>query len=195
MVQLEEKDLIGAGVARWCYAHPTDPALCIKIRRRKRRGRKQQRRELETLKRLQARGADLTGISAFRGITRTTLGKGYLYDMIRDQDGEPSRSLRHYFETRPEWRPRLVDLLRELRDSLFQERVLFYDLHDGNIQCRIGPEDRIDLIVIDGVGDRARLPFLNCFPSVLEKKLRRNWDQSVVKMLRHHPWLADFGEL
>ena len=195
MVNLGEQDLIGSGVARWCYAHPDELNTCIKIQRQSRRGRKQQRRELKCLRALQARGADLRMISAFKGVIATNLGKGYLYEMIRDEDGTPSRSLRYYFTNEPEMRSHLVGLLRELGAYLFTERVVFYDVHDGNIQCRLGAQGEVELIVVDGLGDRARLPFLNWFPAILERKIQRNWALSVANMNGRYTWLADFEAL
>ena len=98
---LEDSDLIGTGTRRYCYDFPGIPRFCIKIPKIGRHGRVQQRREVKYYQGLERRGVPTDLITNYHGSLQTSLGKGYVYDAVRDADGRVSQSLAEYTESEP----------------------------------------------------------------------------------------------
>jgi len=90
-----ESDPVGQGRERLCYQHPDDASRLIKVSS----GgvSVQSQREIDFYRRLQRRDdVAYTHIPRFYGVVATSRGRGIMVDLIRDFDGEISRSMRWY---------------------------------------------------------------------------------------------------
>ena len=191
-VQLTEQDLIGKGTRRLCYEFPGNPAYCIKIPKAKKNGVLQQRREVKYYEKLQRRGISTDLITNYHGCIETSLGTGYVYDAVRDEDGNISRHLELYLREQPEHYLEYLRLLREIEQYLFENQVLFYDLNTWNILCRKTGKDSFEPYIIDGVGDVVAIPVLNLSRALVSQKIRRRWMRLIRKLTKRFDWMSEY---
>lgn len=88
MIVLTEDLFIGRGYERACYRHPMDRNLCIKVSETGRIPRKQQNPvEFKYHKKLAARNIDWSHIARCHGWIETDKGKGLVFDLKHDENG------------------------------------------------------------------------------------------------------------
>lgn len=190
MLTLRDELFLGEGTKRKCYAHPDDPTLCIKITSE--RGLRSVNREIRYLNMLRRRGKPLTQIADFIGKIQTNIGDGEVYQLVRDFDGQVSRSLRHYLSTEDDVLiARMVAAIVELREYLFQSSILFSDLTVDNLLVRNERDGGVKLIVVDGVGDNNQIQILEYFKYFGEKHCRKKWNSFVLKTVDEFPKLVN----
>ena len=192
-VELVEADLIGTGTRRFCYAYPDKPEFCIKIPRQTKNGQLQQRREIKYYSRLKKRGVPTERVTRFHQVVSTSLGDGYVYDAIRDFDGECSLQLIHYLNNEPERVSEYLAMIKLLESYFFDNEVLFYDLNPYNILCRKSQDDNLEPFVIDGVGDVVAIPVLNYSRYLLKKKIERRWLRFIKQMKKRCDWMTQYS--
>ena len=95
MLTLESSALIGRGLRRECYFHPEDENKCIKVVVSG--DHKETRREQSYYRLLEKRNISWRMLARFYGNVDTNLGEGAVFDLIRDYNGEISKTLGHYF--------------------------------------------------------------------------------------------------
>ncbi len=173
------------GRERRCYLHPQDPDKVIKIP--KGAETVQTRRELVFFRNLQKRGfADYSHLPRFYGTVETNLGQGLVIELIRDRDGQISRSLNWYIDngmTRDEVETHFLRLKQYLLENL----VIFnHDLTSGNMLLRKAEDDCGKLVIIDGLGDVVAIPWFNRIPAHARAKIERRWNRLVTRFYQHH---------
>lgn len=106
------------------------------------------------------------------GMFPTDLGPGLVLDLIRDGDGQISRSLRELMSTG--YAPETFHAaFEELGDFLRQHLVMTRSLLDHNIVAQQRSDGQWKLYIIDGVGDRAWLPLARWSRSLGRAKVNR----------------------
>lgn len=173
MLQLTT-DPIGKGKERSCYVHPEDPTKAIKISHAK--IRTQSKREIKFYRKLEKRGhRSNRHIPKFYGLCDTSIGKGILVDLIRDYDGQISKPLNWYLaEGYPieDFESSLDDLI----ESFLQNLVIFnHDMTVGNLLFQKISMSRGRLVAIDGLGDVVAIDWLDVFPALVRRKIKRRW--------------------
>ena len=100
-ILLSDEHIIAKGNARVCYLHPLNQNLCIKlpVRAKSIRGIK---KETNYYKFLKKKNIDWTMIARYHGPIKTNLGVGEVFDLIRDDDGSISKSMRYYLRSSDE---------------------------------------------------------------------------------------------
>ena len=154
---------IGAGSTRDCFAHPRDPALCIKVPRTP-QGSKMCAREARYLDRVRRRfpAADMARLPRYRGRVTTDHGPGWLQDRVLDASGEPSPTLARaldrsgYADAPARWDAAFADFVGWLLAQPFELR----DLTPTNLCVQGLAEGGLRLVPIDGLSPRATLPRL-----------------------------------
>lgn len=170
-IQLDkERDYIGKGKERVCYVHPDNSQIAIKITYGE--VNKQTKRELKYYRKLGKRkDLSYTHIPRYLGAVETSLGRGHMFDLIRDYDGEISQSLLSYLEKGTPLESFNADL-EKLRKSLLENGIISnHDMYAGNILYRRSSESTGDLVVIDGLGDTVFINWLNILKSHRRKRL------------------------
>lgn len=190
---LDESGLIGKGTRRYCYHFPDMPRLCIKIPKVNRHGKVQQRREVKYYQSLSRRGVPTNLITNYHGSLQTSLGKGYVYDAVRDADGSISRSLAKYTESDPARYPEYIKVLDAIENYLFDHLVIVYDLNAYNILCRQNDQGNLEPFIIDGVGDIVAIPVLNLSKNLVRQKIRRRWLRFINRMTQKHDWMSEYS--
>ena len=172
---LNDDLFLGEGRKRRTYSHPTDKYLCIKISSQ--RGLRSARREIGYFKRLHWYGKSFDKIADFKGTVETNFGKGDMYELIRDYNGEISKNLDYYFSLNDKYiTSKILKSIEELRAYLIKEYILISDLALDNVLLKQGHQDSFKAIVIDGIGDNNQIPILEFMKPWGIKRNAKKWE-------------------
>lgn len=185
MLILPDELLIARGGRRLVFAHPDDPARCLKVSAPNRspaeiRARKcwykrlrpvhsydDNHLELIEYRRLAASIPDPTPhMPALYGMTGTNRGPALMQDRIRNADGSTAPNLRDYI---PSIRgnatlcERLQAAVARFTHWFSSNHVVVHDLHLKNVLVRDEGDD-LRLILIDGLGAYSLVPFEHLLP-------------------------------
>lgn len=203
---LSDKAPFARGGNRLCFVHPEAPERCVKVRRpdftladlrRSKRFPKNLRplsafddnaEEDRVLRLFEKRFGDpvFSHVSRGFGFVETDFGRGLVSELIRDEDGRISRSLKQYI-----WENGYADDCRAAAEALcrcWEELgVPSRDLLVHNIVVQRNKEGRVRrLVVIDGLGSSDFIPFA-LLPSFMKRaKARRktaNFHQRIEKTI------------
>ncbi|WP_299112940.1 YrbL family protein [uncultured Winogradskyella sp.] len=179
MIQLNDEFYIGEGEIRFCYEHPHNKQLCIKIPRPE-TTREYTNKELLYFKKLSKRNKSKYSYpfySDFHHEEATNLGLGQIFDLVRDETtGEISKTLEYYLtENNIIEDKRLKQALDVLKQQMAKHKVFTRDLRARNICCKLNKDDSIELIIIDGIGHRDFFPFADWFHYFSKKKVDRTF--------------------
>lgn len=177
MININELNLIGKGTNRLCYEHPTDEHLCIKITHSD--DFSEMKREIEYYKILQQQNISWDYIARYHGSVSTSQGQGEIFDLIKDYDGEISKTLSFYLQTEEKTKTlhNPVPLLESLKAYILEEMIVVKDLNTKNMLYQKINEQEVRLILIDGVLNNDYLPFTKYIPFFTRKKILRLWDR------------------
>lgn len=194
-VRLEGLEPFATGGRRWCFVDPRDPDKCIKVNRTDdlRFGRTQRglilpakwRRpydnnldEHRQLSRLMRRigEAKYDHLPRTYGFVETDLGEGLVMDLIRDEAGPISRTLRQMIVEGVD-AASFMPAFEQLGAYLLRHRVMTRALLDHNIVGQDLGRDRGEarwrLVMIDGMGDPAWLRPGALVPAIDRRRIRR----------------------
>lgn len=171
MIQLSDDLIIGKGRDRVCYVHPHEKNLCIKISIG---SNKQSKREARYFNFLESRQADLSKISIFQGNVITNLGKGYAFDLIRDEDGSVAKTLRQCLESKIFTIDEIQPKLHDLREYLAKNKICVRDVSPSNISCQETSQG-INLFIIDGVSNANINPLTIRLQSLVNSSIAKAW--------------------
>ena len=180
MIELHPSHLIGKGRTRSCYRHPDDPQKCIKIDRRTHGGpTEKEAAYYGKLARIRP-GLSYTHIPRFHGMVVTTLGRGGVFDLIRDEtSGEISKTFLDCIASGEVTvnDPRWLEAYRVYMKTLYDEAIIIRDFNPGNLCVRRMRDGGYRLVTIDGIGHRDFLPLCDYCLWFARRKLRRqvNW--------------------
>ncbi|WP_409306411.1 PhoP regulatory network protein YrbL [Pectobacterium sp. B1J-3] len=179
VLDLSPSLFIGKGRHRKCYQHPNDSSLCVKVVYNPTRGgKKELKRELNYYRHLQKRRIDWRILPSFHGQVDTTQGTGYIFDLIRDYDGSPSKSLNDYLPK--DFHDSVNDatlhaLLSELKQDLIKNRIITMTLKAQNILYKKESSTTGRLVVVDNIGNAAFFPLANYVDTLSITKIERTW--------------------
>lgn len=179
MINLHDAHYIGEGEIRFCYEHPNDKDLCVKIPRQE-TTREYTNKELLYFKKLSKR--DKTKYkypfySDFHNEVETNLGLGQVFDLVRDETNEEiSKTLEHYLTNPSDIKDDQLKLaLADLKQQMIKYRVFTRDLRARNICCKVKQNGDIELVIIDGIGHRDFFPFADWVNYFSKKKIDRTF--------------------
>ncbi|MGI9286263.1 MAG: YrbL family protein [Pseudomonadales bacterium] len=187
MLQISDSHLIGKGSERTCYVHPENSAQCIKINHSTLK--KQSNNELKYLTILLQRNISWQHIPKFYGMVQTNLGEGMVYDLVRDYDGAVSNTLAHYLtsEIDVEETRQIVVALQEFRDYLLSQHIMVRDPNATNFALQKCNQNRVQLVLIDGIGNANFAPLFNQLNWFVDMKIKRKWNHFERSLLNKHP--------
>lgn len=177
MININQKDLIGKGTNRSCYLHPDNNCLCIKITHSN--DNSEMIKEIKYYKELEKRNISWEHIAEYHGSVQTTLGKGEVFDLVRDYDGEISKTLLYYIqkEERTASISNPVHLLKYLKEYTLEQLVVVKDLNTKNILVQKSSQNDCKLVLIDGVINNEYIPIGKQFNFFTKKKILRLWKE------------------
>jgi hypothetical protein len=192
---LQGLEPFGVGGRRACYVHPLDSLKCVKVlrtdarrtvRHKKtiipahwRRAYDNNAHEKRVLEDLEKRIGPAMGRHLPRsyGMVPTDLGPGFVLDLVRDQDGRISRSLRELITTGyalEKLRPSFDEFGYFLSENLILTRKLL----DHNLVVSMQADTPGRMVLIDGLGDPAFIPFSRWIPHLGRAKIARRIEEA-----------------
>lgn len=167
MIQLTKKHFIGQGLFRSCYHHPLRSDMCIKIGHPSVQESKldKEHHYLEKLqKRISLRKEDYPFFSQYHGKIKTNLGTGALYDIVTDSNSKNISQTLYYYIVNKEHSIEDITLqnaLKNLLDTMNFHKVIARDLTAVNICCKINKNNKLEMIIVDGIGHRYFIPLVD----------------------------------
>jgi len=190
IISLNDDLFLGEGMGRKCFINPKNKNLCIKVPSQ--RGKRSAQREINYFKRLHKRGKSFDMIADYRGDVETNFGRGNLYELVRDFDGQISKNLEYYWSLKNKHiNSQMLQLIEDLRVYLKNEYILFSDLDMDNILIKKESDNGYKLIVIDGIGDNNQIPLLEYIKPLGMKRCARKWNLFKERIAKPFPDLRD----
>ncbi len=189
IIEIVKSDFIGEGSHRACYAHPENKDRCIKVGAL---NSKESRRERACYKLLQKRGVTWDSLSQFYGFVETNMGPGEEFDLIRDHNGEISKTLEHYLETdgdteRSElYYQSLEKAVSFLKADIYDQVILVRTILTENILYKKINDDEGRLVIIDNIGNTDLLPICDFSKFFARRKITRKWQRFERSMLKKY---------
>lgn len=179
------KSKIGSGRHRRCYNHPQDDNKCIKVLYNPDDGGiKEVKRETSYYRRKSSQIQACQAIPNYYGVVKTDKGQGHVFDLVRDYDGQISKSLEYYLHRNKLTENEIQQKLQELRDSLNECGISTMTLKEYNILYRKTAPDDGYLVVIDNIGESEFLPICSLFRCLHRKKIDRIFQRFSQRLAR-----------
>ncbi len=166
MLDLKEKFYIGKGDFQKCFIHPDNSNLCVKIKIDDNHKNDRVNKEVKYYEKIQNKRSkyfEYPFLAKFHGKEDTNLGVGFIYDLIRDETtNNVSLTLYDYLvmNESPFSDELFLDHLQKLKKQLIKHKVIVKDLTGKNICCKVLKNGCIELVIVDGVGHRDIIPFV-----------------------------------
>jgi hypothetical protein len=92
-------------------------------------------------------------IAKYHGTINTNKGEGLLFDIVKDNNGEISKTLSYYLqnETRTKSILNPIPLLEELKEYLLRENIMVKDFNTKNMMYQKLDNNKAKLIIVDGL--------------------------------------------
>lgn len=190
MILLNASGFVGKGLHRECYIHPNDKQLCIKIVVVG--DLSESKREQSYYKLLQKRGINWNILPRFHGVIETNMGAGAVFDLIRDFDGQVSRTLEYYLSCEQldhAENSGISQAIRMFKQELYRQSIITMTLSPKNIMYKKAGPYEGRLILIDNIGNSDFIPICSYIDCLAKKKIRRKllrFEQTVLKMSMHN---------
>lgn len=184
-MNISEDHYMGRGRAKVVYRHPDDPNICIKFPNNdKRRSQHDILREISYLKKHQQ---NLPWVSPYLGEISCDRGVGYLYEIVRNEDGSLSQSLADLDHEK--YKEHLEPKLAAMYVNLIKEHAVVNDLRLSNLFVREKGDGSFELILIDGFGNNNFVKIADYSKFFLIKKLNRKFGRLCEELKISSPWL------
>lgn len=194
MIELNPDLLVGQGLHRDVYQHPDNPGRCLKVRverGRANRGPQEQAREQGYYRLLQKRGIRWDGLPQFYGNVDTNLGPAAVFELIRDLNGEVSKTLEYYLDDAELTESHLNELISEfnqLKHYLLRYNIITMSLKPKNIVFQQLSEQRWRCVIIDNIGNSDWIPLMTYIPFFGRIKIQRKWSDFKRRLKRMYPF-------
>jgi len=190
-IKLNSEGLISSGSNRRCFLHPENADLCIKVLHEN-SPVKTQTRELRYFKSLERRKISWSMVARLTDIVQTNLGRGVVFELVRDFDGQVSKTLDHYLRRNDERINKvIVSKIEELKAYLLEEAIIFRDLITLNIVLRRTDQNTFAPVVVDGIGHNDFIPICNYSTEMSRKKIMRTWNRKKDKWFDQYSSIKD----
>ena len=186
MIELSEKYLINTGTNRACYEHPEDKNKCIKIVISG--NNKESLQEIAYYNFLKKRNIKWCCLTEYYGMVDTNYGAGEVVSLIRDFDGKVSKTLSYYIIDNSYTLdiPHLINILKELKKCLEDEKIIVKDLNVVNIVYKKLSEKDGKLIVIDGTNNKYN--FINQMSYLNKKQIKKLWKKFINSLFNSYAY-------
>ena len=177
VIYINLSSLIGKGSHRKCYVHPENKDLCVKIIVNN-GGIEESKREQSYYRLLEKRNISWEMLPRYYGVIESNLGHGAVFDLIRDYDGEISKTLEYYLSSSEMLElqcPCFLQAFYSLKKYLYKYKIITMDLKPENILYKKTSDKDGHLIIIDNIGNSDFIPVCNYVGYLATKKILRKW--------------------
>ena len=168
-LEISSQHYITEGSQRLLYKHPENQDLCIKIPKED-SNQRYVGREIKYTHKYQKK---LKWLPAYHGTIETTLGKGYIFDLVTNYDGSVAQSVQSLGGQKS------LEGLKEKVEELYQvylnQGIVVSDMHSGNLVAKKITETEYELWIVDGIGNSDFLKVCDISKYFLKKKLIRKF--------------------
>ncbi len=181
-VKLTDFYRIARGSERTCYIYPGQPHKCIKVENPDCCKSKQQAREEACFSRLIQRKVPWEHTPVYYGVVNTNLGRGLVFSLIRDFDGQISRNLQETIEQRG-----ISDIgpdMARLKTFFYKWSIITCDMNLTNFLVQWIRPGKKKVVMIDGLGNREFIPVSEVCAFMSAVKMRRRWRRFDRKLAR-----------
>lgn len=177
MISLKNEDFIAKGTNRSCYLHPSDNSKCIKITHSN--DYSETKKEIYYYLFLQNQNISWKNLAKYYGCIDTDLGKGEVFDLVKDYDGNISKTLSSYLQTPSKTKlvQNPVVLLQELKSYCFENNIIVKDLNTKNMLYQKLSNNEAKLVLIDGLSNPKRFVYLNKCKPYMQNLHKKLWDR------------------
>jgi hypothetical protein len=175
MLELSAATLVGKGLHREVHVHPDDDSKCVKVVVL--RGEEETRREQAYYRFLQRRNIDWISLPQFYDNEETNMGPGAVFDLIRDDDGQVSKTLEFYLDnlsSTPELVESISQALLSLKLDLLEQNIITMTLKPKNMVLQLR-NDGMRCLIIDNIGNSDIVPISSYVRFFGRKKIERKW--------------------
>lgn len=169
--------LIGSGGVRNVYLHPHDRDKCIKITHNHQRDRSV-RREIMYLLFYSLIKKPTLHLPKFHGLCKTNIGRGAVFGLFRDFDGQRSVKLSDHISGKasPCLQPeKIVQLLNSLHHHLLEHQIIVCDPAPHNLLVHYPTADNPRLVIIDGIGNPQFIKIADISNYFARKAINKKW--------------------
>ena len=177
MLELSAATLVGKGLHREVHVHPDDDSKCVKVVVL--RGKEETRREQAYYRFLQRRNIDWISLPQFYGNEETNMGPGAVFDLIRDDDRQVSKTLAFYLDnlsSTPELVESIGQALIKLKWDLLEQNIITMTLKPKNMVLQLR-NDGVRCLIIDNIGNSDIVPISSYIRFLGKKKIERKWSK------------------
>jgi hypothetical protein len=178
MLELESSSLIGRGLRRECYFHPGDESKCVKVVVAG--DHKETVREQSYYRLLESRAISWEMLARFHGNAETNRGPGAVFELIRDYNGEVSKTLEHYISAENSKGIDYQDLgraLSVLKQYLLKWKIVTMTIRPDNVVYKKNNASEGALVIIDNIGNSDFIPICNYVDYIAIRKIHRKWQR------------------
>lgn len=173
MLEIDSNAVVGSGSHRICYYHPDNENLCVKIDYAP--DTKASLREKQYYELLNKRRYSWRLIPRYYGSYATNLGAGDVFDLIRDENGDVSKTLSYYLmQESHSNNSALIKGFCEFKQALFADALSTHKLHPDNIAVQ-AQRSGFRLFLIDDIGNSEFFPISTCIRYFGARKVIRRW--------------------
>ncbi|HEC74986.1 MAG TPA: hypothetical protein ENI26_11550 [Methylophaga aminisulfidivorans] len=197
MLELTSESLVGKGLHREVHVHPNDSSKCVKVVVL--RGEEETRREQAYYHFLQRKNIEWVSLPRFYGNEETNIGPGAVFDLIRDDDGQVSKTLEFYLDNLESYQaliPSIAESLRFLKADLISQNIITMTLKPKNMVIQ-RLSQQTHCLIIDNIGNSDVLAISSYIPYFGRLKIERKWDKFkalLVRQFSHKLAINDFIE-
>lgn len=170
-IELSPSYLIASGRHRACYQHPLHENLCIKVHHANDDEEIETLREVRYYQRLYKRKIIPTTISKYYGTQRTNLGKGYVFQLIKDKTGSVSQTLGYYLNDRAKflkYKKNIGIAYKNFKKTAYKDAITTMTLKTYNIVYQLGYKPYGQFFIIDNLGS-ANLIHLDYYSKIIAR--------------------------
>ena len=200
-VVLSEDLFIAEGAGRRVFRHPSHDDQIIKIQktsRKKKRFEKlraffdrNKRRfpsiklswvEIDEYAAMVSRTKSVPNFyTQFRGFIETDQGIGCIFDMVQTPEGKLAPTLAKFAAKHPN-EPKIVQAIDTLWDEIDRFRAVVWDPNFNNLLVSGSLESGIQLVIVDGLGERTYIPV----KSLSDREFRKHCEKRRAKMKQQY---------
>ena len=181
VVELREELFYGNGRHKKCYIHPENENLCIKVPYNN-GGKIDLEREVKFVRLLKKNKKDCSILPEYFSKIQTSRGDGYVFELIKDYDGEKSLTLEDYLSNEELLKKNfgiIVDLLKFLKENLLKNQIITMGLFPENIIFQKIDYDKYRVRIVNDMGSAALIPLEYYSSFFAVRKILRRWKRFV----------------
>ncbi|WP_231604138.1 MULTISPECIES: YrbL family protein [Brenneria] len=188
MIYLDVSLLISKGQHRACYRHPLMLDKCIKVHLNGEYNR-ETIREIKYYKKIADKTFSVPIIAQYHGVVKTNLGSGYVFDLIKDYNGEVSGTLSSYLSEKTlceKHKAGILQAYNRMKALAEQHAIVTMTLKPYNILYQLRSQIEGNLIIIDNLGCANLFPLAYYFSFFARQKLSRRFDDFENMLMREY---------